>query len=107
MARIVSTIRPSSTSFEAAYLVETDSDRATINKINIANVSNVDSHYSIAAVLAGETPTEATALAWNVKVPTGSTRVYEFPIPMDDFGERIMVRSSVANALNFTLLEDG
>lgn len=106
MTNILAIHRPASTIFEAAYTVTTDENRAFVDKINIANVSGVDANYSIAIVLSDETANEDNAQAWNVKIPSGAHRFILIGVPLNDFGERLMVKSSVANALTFTLIGD-
>jgi hypothetical protein len=106
MTVILSFHRPTSTNFEAAYTVTDDENRAHVTTLNIANVSGVEANYSIVIVLEGETADELGALAWNVKVPSGAHRQINMDVPLNDFGERFMVRSSVANALTFTLFGD-
>jgi hypothetical protein len=104
MAEVLGIHRPTTTEFEAAYIVTDDETRAYVEKVNIANVALVDANYSIAIILQGELAAAGAALAWNVKVPSGAHRQIKIGIPLNDFGESFMVRSSVASALTFTLI---
>lgn len=102
--RILGQRRPESTDFEAAVTVGDQRERSVVEKINIANLTASSVNYSIAAALQEGEPSEENALAWIVPIPARAHWSIRVNIPLANIGDRVMVRTSVGDALTFTLV---
>ncbi len=102
--RVLGQHRPESTDFEAAVTVGDQRERSVVEKINVANLTASSVNYSIAVALQGESPSEENALAWEVPIPAKAHWPIRVNIPLANIGDRVMVKSSVGDALTFTLV---
>ena len=73
-----------------------------VSYINIANVNESDSEFSICLAYSNEAYGKKNALVWAETISANDNDVWGFGIPLSQ-GMKIGVRSSSTSALNFTV----
>jgi hypothetical protein len=103
MKRKLAQSRPTTTTAAAIRTVTDASDRFTVDWINVCNVSASAATFRVFDAGSGADLDEDTALSWNVSVPAGGMEMIPGPFYFWQTGQQLGIRTSVANALNFTV----
>ncbi len=98
-------VRPSDTSNTVAFSPSTR-DRYAIHNVIICNTSGSAATFRMFLDEDGTTYDQTTAVAYDVAIAADTTILFEVMMYMNDPGGNFAVRSSVGNALTFTVNGD-
>lgn len=100
--QLLGQLRPANTTAASVYSPPASTE-TIISMVKCANVSALPANVRIFLDDDGTTYDETTALHWDVTVGVGETLEVTGPITMNDASGNLAVRTSVADAINFTV----
>lgn len=94
-------LRPANTTAASLYSPAANT-QTIIHNIIICNTSGASVKYRLFVDNDGMFYDETTAVAWDITLAADSTDAFEVKITMNNANGNLAVRTSIANAINFT-----